>query len=165
MFVFASIKHVTLPRTYVGVDPGTTTGLAVLRLTGDGWIAAHDQIVGPDEAAYWIRKHCEGQFVELVYETFYIGNRTLQAANKGVFDALNLVGWIAIECAEWIGVRLYPQSPSEGKTVKSPLLKSMGLYNPGLRHANDAMRHMMRHHLSHLPDRNVSREYLKNIIQ
>ena len=81
----------------MGVDAGTTTGIAVLRTTGDGWIAAHEQIVGPHEAAYWLRKHCEGQFVELVYETFYIGNRTLKAGKKGVFDALRLVGWIEIE--------------------------------------------------------------------
>lgn len=152
-----------LPRTYIGVDPGTTTGLAVLRIVGDGWVAAHEQIAGPHDAAYWIRKHCDGQFIELVYETFYIGVRTLKAANKGVFDALNLVGWINVECAEWVGTRLYPQSPSEGKTVKNPPLKAMGLYNPQMRHANDAMRHIVRHHLSHVPHSVVSKEYIKNI--
>ncbi len=57
----------TIPRTYLGVDPGSTTGLAVLRLTGDGYIAAHDQVAGPHDASYWIREHCEGQFIELVY--------------------------------------------------------------------------------------------------
>ena len=152
-----------LQRTYLGVDPGTTTGIAILRIAGDGWIAAHEQIEGPDNAARWIRKHCEGNFIELVYETFYVGGRTLKAANKGVFDALNLVGWIAIEVDQWIGVRLYPQSPSEGKTIKNPPLKSMGLYNPAMRHANDAMRHIVRHHLSNLPKSIVSKEYIKNI--
>jgi len=153
----------TLKRTYLGVDPGTTTGLAILRTCGDGWIAAHDQIAGPHDASYWIRQHCEGQFIELIYETFYIGGRTLKAANKGVFDALHLVGWIAVECDGWIGTRLYPQSPSEGKTIKTAPLKKMGLYNPQMRHANDAMRHIVRHHLSNLPDSNVSKEYIKKI--
>ena len=153
----------TIPRTYLGVDPGSTTGLAVLRLTGDGYIAAHDQVAGPHDASYWIREHCEGQFIELVYETFYIGGRTLKAANQGVFDALYLVGWIAVECDSWIGTRLYPQSPSEGKTVKNDPMKKMGLYNPQMRHANDAMRHIIRHHLSHHPHSVVSQEYIKKI--
>ena len=153
----------TIPRTYLGVDPGSTTGLAVLRLTGDGYIAAHDQVAGPHDASYWIREHCEGQFIELVYETFYIGGRTLKAANQGVFDALYLVGWIAVECDGWIGTRLYPQSPSEGKTVKNDPMKKMGLYNPQMRHANDAMRHIIRHHLSHHPHSVVSQEYIKKI--
>ena len=153
----------TIPRTYLGVDPGTTTGLAVLRITGDGYIAAHDQIAGPYDASDWIREHCEGQFIELVYETFYIGGRTLRAANQGVFDALYLVGWIAVECDGWIGTRLYPQSPSEGKTVRNEPMKKMGLYNPQMRHANDAMRHIIRHHLSHHPHSVVSQEYIKKI--
>ena len=153
----------TIPRTYLGVDPGSTTGLAVLRMTGDGYIAAHDQVAGPHDASYWIREHCEGQFIELVYETFYIGGRTLRAANQGVFDALYLVGWIAVECDGWIGTRLYPQSPSEGKTIKNDPMKKMGLYNPQMRHANDAMRHIIRHHLSHHPHSVVSREYIKKI--
>jgi hypothetical protein len=80
-----------------------------------------------------------------------------------VFDALHLVGWITVECDGWIGTRLYPQSPSEGKTIKTAPLKGMGLFNPGMRHANDAMRHIVRHHLSHLPDSNVSKAYIKNI--
>ena len=147
----------------MGVDPGTTTGLAVLRITGDGYIAAHDQIAGPYDASDWIREHCEGQFIELVYETFYIGGRTLRAANQGVFDALYLVGWIAVECDGWIGTRLYPQSPSEGKTVRNEPMKKMGLYNPQMRHANDAMRHIIRHHLSHHPHSVVSQEYIKKI--
>jgi len=154
---------VTLPRTYVGVDPGSTTGLAVLRETGVGWIAAHDQVSGPHDAAHWLRRHCEGQFIELVYETFYIGDRTLKAGNTGVFDALHLIGWITVEFDLWLGVRLYPQSPSEGKTIKNPPLKAMGLYTPSFRHANDAMRHIVRHHLSHKPDSNVSKEYIKNL--
>tara|TARA_R100000458_G_C8208871_1_gene197016 strand:+ start:434 stop:904 length:471 start_codon:yes stop_codon:yes gene_type:complete len=152
-----------LKRTYLGVDPGTTTGLAVLRITGNGWVAAHDQITGPHDAAYWIRSHCEGQFIELVYETFYIGGRTLKAANKGVFDTLSLVGWITIECAEWIGTRLYPQSPSEGKTIKTEPLKNMGLYNPSMRHASDAMRHVVRHHLNEHPDGVVAKAYVEQI--
>lgn len=150
-----------LKRTYLGVDPGTTTGLAILRTSGDGWVAAHDQITGPQDAAYWIRQHCEGQFIELVYETFYIADRTLKAANKGVFDALNLVGWITLECSEWIGTRLYPQSPSEGKTIKTQALKNMGLYNPSMRHASDAMRHVVRHHLNHVSDGVVAKKYLE----
>lgn len=150
-----------LKRTYLGIDPGTTTGLAILRICGNGWVAAHDQITDPQDTVYWIRKHCDGQFIELIYETFYIGNRTLKAANKGVFDALNLVGWITLECTGWIGTRLYPQSPSEGKTVRSTALKAMGLYNPQMRHANDAMRHVVRHHLNHIADGVVAKKYLE----
>ena len=152
-----------LERTYLGVDPGTTTGLAVLRLTEHGFIAAHDQIEGIHAAAHWIRKHCEGNFVEVVYESFYIGDRTLRAGKKGVFDALNLIGWIVVEIDSWIGTRTYPQSPSVGKTVKNDVLKEMGLYSPSMRHGTDAMRHIVRHHLTHRPKSNVSKLYVKKI--
>jgi hypothetical protein len=150
-----------IPRIFVGVDPGSTTGIAVLRTTGNGYISAHDQIVGPEDVAYWLRKHCEGQFVELIYESFYIAQRTLKAGTKGVHDALNLIGWINIEIGDWIGVRLYPQSPSEGKTIKNDALKAMGLYNPAMRHGTDAMRHIVRHHLNKLPKSPVSKAYLE----
>ena len=110
----------TIPRTYLGVDPGSTTGLAVLRLTGDGYIAAHDQVAGPHDASYWIREHCEGQFIELVYETFYIGGRTLKAANQGVFDALYLVGWIAVECDGWICLLYTSPSPRDATLSRMP---------------------------------------------
>ena len=161
---FVSLYNVSMiPRIFVGVDPGTTTGLAVLRTTGDGYISAHDQIEGVDNAADWLRRHCEGQFVELVFESFYIADRTLKAGNKGVHDALNLIGWITLEIGEWIGCRLYPQSPSEGKTIKNDVLKDMSLYNPKMRHGTDAMRHIVRHHLNKLPDSPVSKAYLEAV--
>ena len=150
-----------LERDYVGVDPGTTTGLAVLRLTGDGWIAAHEQISSIHDVAYWLRKHCEGRFVELIYESFYIGERTLRAGTKGVRDALNLIGWIEVEMYDWVGLRVYSQSPSEGKTIKDKSLKAMGLHNPNMRHGTDAMRHIVRHHLNHCKKSNVTKEYIK----
>ena len=152
-----------IPRIFVGVDAGTTTGIGILRTTGNGYISVHEQIVDPKEAAYFLRRYCEGQFVELVYEPFYIAERTLKANSKGVRDALNLVGWMAIEIDTWIGVRLYPQSPARGKTIKNEPLKAMGLYNPEMRHANDAMRHIVRHHLDKLPKSPVSSAYLEAV--
>ena len=74
---------------------------------------------------------------------------------------MNLVGGTTLECTGWIGTRLYPQSPSEGKTVRSTALKAMGLYNPQMRHANDAMRHVVRHHLNHIADGVVAKKYLE----
>ena len=154
-----------LARTFLGVDPGTTTGLAVVRLTHEGFVAAHYQVEGIHDAAYWIRKHCEGNFVELVYESFYIGDRTLRAGKQGVFDALNLIGWIVVEIEDWIGIRTYPQSPSVGKTVANDVLKGMGLYSSKHRHGTDAMRHIVRHHLTHLPKSNVSKLYAKVVVE
>lgn len=152
-----------LARTYLGVDPGTTTGLAVLRLTQEGFVAAHHEVKGIHDAAYWIRKHCEGNFVELVYENFHIGDRTLRAGRDGVFHALNLIGWIVVEIEDWIGTRTYAQSPSVGKTVANDVLKSMGLYSSKYRHGTDAMRHIVRHHLTHCPKSNVTKLYAKVI--
>ena len=152
-----------IPRIFVGVDPGTTTGLAVLRTTGDGYISAHDQIKGVDNASDWLRKHCKGQFVVLIYESFYIAQRTLKAGTKGVHDALDLIGWIKLELGDWIGVRVYAQSPSEGKTIKNDALKGMNLYNPEMRHGSDAMRHIVRHHLNKIPDSPVSKAYLEAV--
>ena len=150
-----------LVRDYIGVDPGTTTVLAVMRMTENGWIAVHEQIENPHDVAYWLRKHCEGRFIEMIYESFYFGERTLKAGTKGVRDALNLIGWIEIFMGDEIGVRVYSQSPAEGKTIKDGQLKAMGLYNPAMRHGTDAMRHIVRHHLNHHRKSNVTQEFLK----
>ena len=150
-----------IPRIFVGVDPGSTTGFSVLRTVGNGYISAHEQVKGVDNACYWLRKHCDGQFIVLIYESFYIAQRTLKAGSKGVHDALDLIGWIKLELGDWVGVRVYAQSPSEGKTIKNDALKAMGLYNPAMRHGTDAMRHIVRHHLNKLPNSPVSKAYLE----
>ena len=149
-----------MERTFLGVDPGTTTGLAVLRTTHNGWVAAHDQVRGIHDARDWIRAFAEDQPCTMVYESFYLGARTLKASKSGVWDALNLVGWIAVECEDWLQCRVFAQSPAEGKTVKDDVLKGMGLYNPSMVHGTDAMRHLVRHHLNYVRGGAVSKKYV-----
>ena len=99
----------------------------------------------------------------LVYETFGLGLRTLKASKAGVHDALNLVGWITVECEDWLTTKLFPQSPAEGKTIRDDALKAMGLYKADMVHGTDAMRHIVRHHLSCCRNSSVTEKYVEVI--
>lgn len=141
----------TETKRHVAIDPGTTTGVCMLEVTGD---MIHEpyftQIKPINQVAEFIRDMLGPGLDTIVLETFHIGDKTHGASRQGLQDALNLIGWINIEFGSIYHMRtkVVHQSPSLGKSVSDDILKSLGWYTPGKRHQNDAGLHMVRYLLN-----------------
>jgi len=138
----------------VAIDPGSTTGVAVLRppleLVGVGEETDRAKVVA------WIRRV---QPETLVVEDFkpYAGLPTWTP-----LPAPKLLGIL-----EELGFELVYQSPSIKKRFPDALLKIAELHTPGKPHANDAVRHalyycwMTQKYLDHPTVQDIYREYIK----
>lgn len=121
----------------IAVDPGLKCGVATWR---DGTISAIQCDYGTalDEhiipVLYRIPRVCS-------VERYTIGAQTLKKTRQPT--ALHVIGVIKKICAdEEIHFVQYP--PGDAKRLGSvALLKQLGLYLPGLDHANDALSHLL----------------------
>lgn len=143
----------TGPRTYIlGVDPGTTTGLAVALFSrGEPTAMWSDQLPW-DEASDALARTLENmrRFMDAapgvtalaVGEQFQINAQTAQRGQRGAEDALGMLGVLRRE-ARLTGVELAPlQQASAAKNLcRDRALRALKLYAPGLVHVNDAYRH------------------------
>jgi hypothetical protein len=143
------------PVYVMGVDPGTTTGLALLALdvedTGRPMAVSGAQLSW-QEAAEWVEKTLSKMRLALdggraircvaVCELYAINANTAMRGQAGANDAMGMAGVLRRNC-ELTGVEMAPlQQASAAKSlVKDDGLRSMGLYAPGLGHVNDAYRH------------------------
>ena len=136
---------------HIAIDPGTTTGVCMLEVTGN---YIHDpfmtQLKPIQRVAEFIRDMLGPGVDTIALETFHIGDKTHGASRAGLEDALNLIGWINIEFGSiyHMNTKVVHQSPSLGKTIDDAILKAIGWYTPGKRHQNDAGLHMVRYLLN-----------------
>jgi hypothetical protein len=145
-----------LDRVYVlGVDPGTTTGLAVV-LFEMGRSAPHkfwQHELPWYEAAFEVRKWTRelGQLRKrpgcdalAVGEKFVINARTYQRGQDYVRDATGMLGVLRdAACMAKVPLEQGQQASDVKKLANDDLLRSLGLYTPGSKHANDAHRHVV----------------------
>lgn len=139
----------------LGVDPGTTTGLAVARFDGDClgkpeavWsdqLPWQDACESAERVLESFRKKLDtGEAVRAVAacEKYTINAQTAQRGQAGADDALGMIGVIRRNC-HLTGVEfIKPEQASAAKNlVKDDILKRLGLYAPVMVHSNDAYRH------------------------
>jgi hypothetical protein len=134
----------------LGVDPGTTTGMAVVRFLEDAlpepiwrdqlpWDDATDMVVK------WLRRmHALSDRTVAIGEKFTINANTAKRGQEGARDAMGMLGVLRREC-RLSGVPMAPlqQRGDAEALVGDNALRNLKLYGPGEVHANDACRHVI----------------------
>lgn len=147
----------------LGVDPGTTTGLAIVRYDpgnlGKPMSVWADQLPWQDAASRveWalgrMRGHLDdGSAARAVAacEKYTINAQTAQRGQAGADDALGMIGVVRRNCELTKVEFLKPEQASAAKNlVKDEVLKLLGMYGPGMVHANDAYRHAVLFAIKH----------------
>jgi hypothetical protein len=146
----------------IGLDPGGTTGWAVLTITEPNPLSPDYSLTNPQFKSEWVMgqlgphehhtqlynlletQHVQNTFV--VSESFEYRNDSRPGL---VLISSEYIGVTKLFCRER-QVPLWLQTASEGKVrntpsafVKPANLKALGLYQSSLRHANDAIGHIL----------------------
>lgn len=126
----------------IAIDPGFTTGIAHYCQSGDcvGLEVDHQDVVS------FLRGMLNGAVAAhvkpiVVIERFIIGQETVKHSPQ--YDALELIGAVINLCREFdIITKL--QTAADAKNVCTDAkLKKLGWFQRGMRHANDAKRHLL----------------------
>jgi hypothetical protein len=139
-------------RTYVlGVDPGTTTGLALdLFMGGVPTPFWSDELAWHQAAAEvrrWLKelralRGQDGCDAVAVGEKFVINAKTHQRGQEYVADATGMLGVLRDAAfLEMVPLERGQQASDVMRLVNDAALRSFGLYAPGRVHVNDAHRH------------------------
>lgn len=126
----------------IALDPGKTTGYCVLDTPMT--VAELGEIKGSQPTDQRILSLIESQRPdEVVVEAFRLYPWKAQELSLSDLLPIRLIGAIKLCCAAHkVG---YAEQPASNKTFFSEkLLKSVGLYKPGMPHAMDALRHALR---------------------
>lgn len=124
-------------RAVLGIDPGGTTGIAVLEVPSLRVLVAEEfDIVGVFENLRHLVKS-----VDLVtVERYTISQRTLKMTRQS--DALYIIGATMLVCLEE-GVPMELESPTNAKNAfPNEMLKAHGVWHTST-HVKDAMRHAL----------------------
>ena len=132
----------------IGVDPGTTTGIAVVEFTSGQdpflllgrqlpWDPAAVAVFGQVELAARYRPSVA------VCEAYTLTSRSAQRGQSGAEDAMEMNGVVRYACLLY-GVDFAPRQKSASKKAATDAsLKAAGLWQRGKPHVNDAIRHCL----------------------
>lgn len=137
----------------LGVDPGTTTGLAVLDVGGPVPQALYRRQFewndAGDSVSRWTAQMRmalgEGRLVRAVVtcERFTVSPATARRGQSYIEDAMGMIGVVRRACAINGIEMVYGQVSAAKKLVSDDMLKKFGLHERGQKHSNDAFRHCM----------------------
>jgi len=124
----------------LGIDPGGTTGLAMLDVRSPREWSIETREMPADEALDWL--HWEllhsGDVDLVAIERFFISARTARLSAQ--HDAIEIIGAVRM-CCRATDTDMVRQSPADAKTVwPDHRLQSAGITVRG-EHARDAARH------------------------
>jgi hypothetical protein len=139
----------------LGVDPGTTTGIALAVFSPiDFPMAIWSDQLAWDDASDAVARQLERMRRQLdrgtiwravaVGERFTVNAQTARRGQSGAEDAMQMLGVLRRE-ARLTGVEQakLQQASTAKSLVKDPILRNLKLYAPGLVHVNDAYRHVV----------------------
>ena len=132
----------------LALDPGETTGWALfaegLLVECGQWDTMNPADLADDVAEVYNRY---GGLDHLVYEEYRIrGNKAQEHIGSEVLT-IQHIGAVKVVAAE-LDVRLTKQTAGMAKGFATdPKLRRWGLWQTGLRHSNDAVRHQVYYHL------------------
>lgn len=139
----------------LGVDPGTTTGLSVVRFDVEDqgkpslawfgqfpWDMACDRLADRLRLMNVLKGREPASSFTAVGEKFTINSKSAQRGQMYIEDSMGMLGVLRRE-ARLAGVPTAPlqQASAVKRLVSDLVLKMMHLHRPGLKHANDATRH------------------------
>lgn len=133
----------------IGIDPGETTGIAVLHVY-DGEVVVADALHHDSmQAPHWLHRMLGLNFTgttEVVIERFTISQRTLQGTRSGPMETLYTIGALRYVCDQY-GLAPFFQTPSQAKSAYSDeTLRDLDLWpRTSGPHERDALRHALLH--------------------
>lgn len=137
----------------VGIDPGRTTGYAIMlngRLVDTAQVDRQDVIAYLEAYLTTTLETHPGIEVIIACERFTIGHQTSRLSQQPA--ALEVIGLVR-DLAQRLHVRFELQSPGDAKKVGSrETLKKLGWYVASTDHANDAKSHLLLALLRRKPD-------------
>lgn len=129
---------VSLPKALIWLDPGETTGYALLT---DRYEFACGQAVGLRPIGLWLdgALRTYGDGAHLGWEAYRVLGARSHESTVGL-RVMGVAAWLAMEH----GSRILQEVSSEMRTPASPAaLKRLGWYEKGMPHAMDAARHLL----------------------
>jgi hypothetical protein len=129
-----------------GIDPGATTGIAIIEASnGKVRVEEHHQLP-PKEAMLWLRRDLDQADIVGV-EKYVITGRTARLSQQT--DALEIIGCVKANLLylltdRGLDIPLSMQTPADAKTVWSDeRLRKHDLHRLCTGHARDALRHAL----------------------
>lgn len=129
----------------IALDPGGTTGVAVVEMLEDGKLSFNVAQIGPAEHHVeledFLHKQLEGVSRRwVICERFDYRNTSKSGLR---LDSREYIGTVKGYCRRQ-GIPLVLQTAAQAKGfVSNNILKELNLYTEAFRHANDAMRHLI----------------------
>ncbi len=128
----------------IAFDPGKMTGWATYHVETRAYEAGQLEFMPAcirleEEIA---TAHAASEALVVITESFLITVNT--AKNTQAPWSLELIGVFRYLTKRYVGSDIVLQSPSSAKSFGTDdKLREMGFYRPGMRHANDAARHLL----------------------
>ena len=136
----------TLPPAIIAIDPGLTSGLAVITCTNDILAVAYSAELSPMQTGTAVRALLlENPDAQIVVERFVISSATVR--NSPAPWSLEVIGMVKWLVYNELGLdpnnAVILQGPAEAKRlITNSLLKRFDLWHVGgAGHGNDAIRH------------------------
>lgn len=134
----------------LGIDPGGTTGLAVLEFhehTEPPWHIEPSEVVGKEAMSVLTPMLRPSVFTAVAIEKFVVSRRSGRSRTAGAGEtARNIVGAVKAFCSVYAGIPVIDYTASQVKEwATDRRLEVAGLIKPtrGLGHARDAARHAL----------------------
>jgi len=123
--------------TILGIDPGGTTGLALIEFEA----TTEPRMISVQHIPNGLAGFLDWQLkVERVWDFIVCENFTVRPGVHGVdITPAYIIG--AIEALEGKHVKINYQTPSQKPLCDDAALKRLGVHSTGMGHANDAARH------------------------
>ena len=131
----------------VGIDPGKTTGIAVVQYTSNKFtLLDHQQVQGLGPVMKYVLSHCNKDTV-VVYEQFIDMTHTFAVDSNHPVQIIGALRWEFLyhtDIRELIG-----QNPQYRLTVTDDMLKRAGFWVRGEEHTRQALKHIFAHFINY----------------
>lgn len=132
---------------FVGIDPGNTTGVFLYDAVFSKCIS--NEHADPAQMILWLNSFARalsemypGVQMHVACERYIVSERTVKATREPL--AQQVIDEVRVACKQWPHVTFSLQSASDAKNMgTNEVLRQIGWYSRGQRHANDAARHCL----------------------
>lgn len=126
-----------------GVDPGSTTGIFTISMwSGDTVTQMSRAQLPPEDVEGWLAQWFDAEPTTILFiERYFITQRTTKMSRQPA--ALEVTGVVKNLCHH-LGIAVKVQAKSDAsKLAHDSVLREIGWYTRGMRHANDAAKHVL----------------------
>lgn len=138
----------------LSLDPGETTGICLLDTPMS--VCYSGQIQDEDTLFQFLE---DQDYDEVVIEGFRLSPLKVKHMSHSDLVTVQLIGKVKHWCRR-NDVLVSEQSPSQKRFFTNDVLRTVGVYQPGMPHANDAVRHALHRswvYYQHMQDKRVQK--------